>query len=399
MSTTSAQRKAPRHEHSPRSAGSVYLVTLITVAAIASMVLVGVKLRSSDNSQSTLVTEMSKNTNSTHSATEYLLESIANNNLWGVKAQSGVAFDDFTLNGIDYSATVIDAETSARPTDSTTKYRLTLTGATDYAFSKSQLDINFTSVDYIELIESYEGRYYWPLNESKGDSSAIDHIFSLDGTYQDSSVPGTDYNDEGAQVPVFDYNKDHIEIPWSTSFAEASGSFSMWIKSTEELSFTSYGILGNRYTSSGNPNLSLTIFNGAMYAFICDDGTNSYSEYAISASRIFSINDWHHLTLTWGPAGLTLYLDGTQVAQNTDNTSGFGTGRNRDGGKQPITIGASYVKVLGSTTQIGFKGSIAHVVYYWAKQLTADEVARIASVKPDLDEFSIIEDSWTMVYE
>lgn len=382
-----------------QSCGSVYLVTLITVAAIASMVLVGVKIRSSNNTQSTLVSDISKTTNSTHDAAEFVLESISTNNLWGIKAQSGVAFDPFTLNGIDYAASVVDAETAALPTNQTTKYRLTLSGTTENTSSKAQFDINFASVDYIALLESYQGRFYWPLNESSGDTAAEELIFNRDGTYKDPSVAGADYNDEGGQVPVFTDSNDHVEIPWATQFAEANGSFSMWIKSTEELNFTTYGIIGNRYTATGSPNLTLSIFNGALYAFISDDGTNSYSDYAISASKLFSINEWHHLTLTWGAEGLTVYLDGVQAAQNTGNTSGFGTGSKRNGGQQPITIGATNVKVLGTVTEIGYKGSIAHVAYYWGKQLSADEVAEIAAVKPDLDGISIIDNTWTIVYE
>lgn len=383
----------------PRHHGSVYLVTLITVAAISSMVLVGVRLRSAANAKSNYIEQMSEGNNGLLDATEYALQHIDRDADWVATAQTGTIFPQSKISNSIYTGTVTDADTSALPTDSTSTYRLKLRATNDTSTSTATLDVLYAAVDYPSVISPLGALGYWPLNEAKGDATAVDKLTIGNGTYLDPSIAGASTNDEGGVVPTFNYSNDQIQVPFTREFSEWQGTYSLWIKSTEATAFKSYGIIGSRHTDTGQPNLMFTIFSGGLHAYVGDSATYSSIKVASSASGIVKLNTWHHVALTFGPAGLTIYLDGVQVAKNTGNTSGIGSEAPRWGGQQPFNIGASYISFLGSVSEVGFKGSIGHVVYHWDKQLTADEVADLAAVKPDLSAFEIVEDTWVRVFE
>lgn len=395
--TTTRQQNINQPNH--QSLGSVYLVTLITVAAIVSMVLVGVKLRSTSNTQSTFVEDIVENSNTMIDATEYALASVASNATWATKAQSGTAFDDFTLNGTSYSSTVVDAGTLALPTDRTIDYRIKLRSTTANTITKSQFDLNYSKIDYNDFVQGYGAWYYWPLNEATGDATAVESIHTLDGTYLDPSVAGGTTNDEGGVVPEFVNSSDQIQVPYNSKHSEWAGTYSLWMKTTEQKAFTVYGIIGSRYKDTGSPNLALTTISGSLHAFVSDDGTYSAMSFASSSFGLVQLDTWHHVAMTFGPTGVTIYLDGVLVASKVTNTSGISSANSNKGGQQPFNIGASYISTFGAVNEVGFMGSIAHVVHFWGNQLTALEVAELAAVKPDLNVCEIIEDSWTIVYE
>ena len=218
-------RKATTNKHS--RSGSVYLVTLITVAAIASMVMIGVTLRSSTSSKSTLIEEMSKTNIDIMNATELTLQTVASDAAWKATAQTGVALPKQTINGVTYGTTVKDADTDATPTNSTTNYTLTMSATQNSIEHVSQLTFEYASVDYPALVDAYKGLFYWPLSEDPKSTTAVDAIDACDGTYQDPNAAGATTNEHGAQVPLFTGSNDHIDIPWADKFKEDKGAFSI----------------------------------------------------------------------------------------------------------------------------------------------------------------------------
>jgi len=372
---------------------------LITVAAIVTMVGVGVHLRASSNTKTTYVERMAERNSEILDATEYALQHISDDKSWVDTAQTGVAFPSIKHGSTIFSGTVTDANTDTTPTSSTTNFILKLTAESGSFSTSAQLEIANTvdNATYSETLTGMGATFYWPLNESKGTAVVSDQIWNSSGTYLDPSVVAAATNDEGGVVPLFDDNDDQAQISYTPMFAETKGSFSLWVKNSDLLA---YGLLGMRYTASGAPNLMLGTINGGLYAFVSDDGTFSYSDMANSSSGILEAEMWHHVVLTFGPSGLTVYMDGQRVARNTGNVSGLETGQKRNGGSQPLNIGAAYIYSFLSVVKVGFTGSIAHVVYFGAKQLTADEVSKLASVKPDLPaDISVVEDSWVRVYD
>lgn len=381
--------------------GSIYVTTLITVAAISTTILVGVKIRSASNTRSSLTQQMTESSQGILDATEYALQTIATDPAWAATAQTGVIFPKIEIDGTIYTGTVTDAETANElPTADTSQYRLRINTENGSATTTSTIDFLCQKVDYKSMLDPLKTSFYWKLTEQPGGSTAVDEYGDNDAEYLDPRVVGASTNDEGASVPVFNDDNDHIEAPYDPDFAKKKGSFTFWMKSTESRSLVTYGLLGMLYESGGPPNFHIVLFNRLLSAYVGDSDSFSLTQIAIaSGGNEITLDTWHHVAVTYGSDGLTVYLDGSQVAQNTSNTSGIDSGKKKDGGEQPLKIGAADISVFFSYQEVGFKGSIAHVTHHKNCQLSADQVAELAAVRPDQSRAAIIEDSWAQVFE
>jgi Concanavalin A-like lectin/glucanases superfamily len=385
------------HKRQSIRSGSVYVTTLVTVVAVSTTILIGFKLRTLSNDKSSLIENMTESNQSIDNATEYALQVIANDADWNTTAQTGVVIPKMTIDGVVYSGTVKDADTDGRPSESTSNYQITVNSTKDYITNSIQLNLSSSDVNYPKFVDTYFGWNYWPLDESTKSTTASDGIDWLDGTYNDPMIVGTATNDQGARVPLFAANKDHVDVPYSSSFSSKDGSITLWMKSDGATRFQYYGLLGMLYKSSGAPSLSLVIVDNAIGAYVANSNTFDLSQMAAS-SPVITTGQWHHVAVTWGAKGLFIYVDGAEVAANYANTSCIGSARWNRGGEQPLHIGGGYETGFSSQPYVGFEGSIAHVVYYKNSQLTADEVATIAAVHPDESGLTLIADSWATVY-
>ncbi len=391
-------KSASSHSRCHTRLGSVYLVTLITVAAIASMVMLGVTLRSATSSKSALVVEMSKTNTDILNATELTLQSVYSDPSWMKTAQSGVALPKQTINGVVYGSTVKDADTDTTPTDTTINYQLTMSATKDSIEHVAQVTLKYGSVDYTSYLTSLTAMFYWPLNEDPGASRATENIQSQRGTYFSPSAAGFGSNDEGAQVPVFKNSNSIVGVDWNNDYAQNNGSIAMWIKYTgPEKSSTPSPFVGLNYKYGGHPTLNLAVFENGIHALVNNEGTWDNWYAVTSSSGTIKPDTWHHITLTWGASGLALYIDGVQSAYSSRNKYGVATAGILYGGYQPLYIGGGYNLFDSGTPYVGFTGSVAHVAYFDA-YLTSDQVAELAAMKPDGTALSLKEDSWVLLY-
>ncbi|MDF1808461.1 MAG: LamG domain-containing protein [Phycisphaerales bacterium] len=386
--------------------GSIYLVTLITVAAITSMILIGVSLRSASSDQSAIIEVMTESNTDLLNAAEYAIEKISNDSAWATNAQKGVVFNPFALGQSTIGATVVDDDTDALPTDRTTNYRITVTSDNSISHSSSKFVFNCVSdlkVDYPALLGKHSAGFYWPMNEATGTATAIDMIGNIDGTYLEPKVVGTGTNNEGGVVPVFANSNDSLEVPYSPLLIESEGAVSLWMNSSNTDKFGINIIMGMLYSSDSNPTINLSSFGTTLTAYISEDGSLDLLKTAQTSSDAFSPNTWHHIMMTWGSSGLQLYVDGVLKASNDSNTDGLATARKNQGDRCPLYIGSGY-NLYGSTSPTpagGFDGAIAHVSHFYA-QPTASQVAEIAAVRPDSaggGTTTIVNNSWVQVYE
>ncbi len=380
--------------------GSVYLVTLITVAAIASMVMIGVTLRSATNSKSNLIDEMSQSNTDILNATQLTLQTVYADPTWNKTAQSGVALPKQTINGVTYDTKVKDADTNSKPTDTTTNYRLILSAKQDSVKHTAHLTINHEGMDYAAYVESLSAEFYWPLTEPEKASKAVDYIRDHNGNYLDANA-GAGTNDQGAPVPVFNNSSDQVSVSWNSVFQQGRGSLSCWIKFTGPTrDYRFHPFIGMNYESGGHPTLNIAIFNGAVWAYTCEDGTYSVGDIAFTGFDAVTPDNWHHITIVWGDStdGLMVFVDGSLEGQNKSNTDGVDTEIAVFGGEQPLFLGSGYDFGDGGTPRKGFLGSVAHVVYF-DNNLTPTEVEDLAATIPDELFFSIVEGSWATVYQ
>tara|TARA_R110002111_G_scaffold103594_2_gene160504 strand:- start:798 stop:1967 length:1170 start_codon:yes stop_codon:yes gene_type:complete len=379
--------------------GGIYVVTLITVATIASMVLIGVNLRSSTNKQSALIEQMVEGSNGVLNAAELTIERVISDSAWKETAKTGVVFTDLAIADSIYTSTVVDADTRAKPDDSTTTYRVTVAANHDTAQSKAQFDIVNSTVDYLAYLKSLSALHYWQLNEEEKSSTAIDQMSDVpcNGSYLDINVPGVGTNTEGGVVPVFAGSSDHIEVDSCSNFRSlAEGTISLWMNLSGRSSLAYYGVFGKLAEVNGPAAISLCINATSLIAYIDDTERFGVSNFAQSGKGAITVGQWHHVAVSWGRNGLTVYVDGSVVAVNSSNTKELFSYGGRWG--DTLKIGSGYVVSLLGNTQVGFEGSIAHYSVF-GSQLSDSQIVEIAGVVPDLNEQKIIEDSWVQVFD
>ena len=386
----------PKPMHS--RTGSIYALTLLTVAAVGSLVLIGAALRSSTSNRSTIVERMSANASGVMDASELVLAKILNDPNWATNAQKGAVFSPFTLGNRTYSSTILDTDTDAAPTDSTTTYTITTTSKSGIAHESAAFEINRIKFDYVSYLESLGLDAYWPLNEPPKSSPAAEPEDGRTGTYLDPSKAGAGTNDEGGIVPVFSGTNDHVRTPYDGAYQDdIEGTVSLWVKLTGTSNVVTYGLFGQRFQNNAMPAIALTLTAGSLTAYLCDSGAFSFSKFALTSPSKITPNQWHHVAVSWGPAGLKVYVDGTLEASNGTNTDYWDT---CDGppGEQPLLIGASYIPAPFNQPQVGFEGSIARFAIL-TNQLDATTIADLAAIKPDQARVELIPNTWARVYE
>ena len=384
--------------HTQSRSGSIYLITLITVAAVVSMVLIGVSLRTANNIQSALIEEMAEGSMGVIDAGEIAIEDINTDPIWRVTAQSGTVFAPVTPNngGNTMESTVVDASTSLLPTYDTTSYRLTLKSSKGTTADTSQIDLLATQYDYLTFLQTLPLKHYWPLNEHSNPTTANDVEGKYDGTYQVPAAAGGSYNDEGGPVPLFASANDHVQVPYGSDLTNSNGSISFWMKLTNTDQWASSGVLGMLYKTGGYPTINLSIWKFELSAYISKDGSFKIGNFVTTTGQAIVPNTWQHVVVTWGGKGLCLYLDGVEVANKKSLTESPGTEKADKGGEQPMHLGGGYSML--TKAEDGFDGSIAHIAMF-DKELKASEVAALAAIKPSLRTYSIVPDTWQRLYD
>ncbi len=379
--------------------GSIYVLTLLTVGAVGSMVVIGVSLRTSTSAESTITEQINRNNDGVATAAELALAQIKSDADWSTNAQKGVVFSDFTLGNRTYSSTVVDTDTLATPTADTTNYRVTVTSQHGIASESARFDIEGNKIDYQTYLESLGVDAYWPMDEASKKNKADEEIDDRDGDYPGENIAGMGTNDEGGVVPVFANASDHLETPYDDAYVDDSeGTISFWIRRTGTNVYASYGVFGQIFEPSGRPSFSMICLNGALFVYLDDSGGYDYDHMTYTDVNVTSLNTWHHIAVTWKTTdGVDIFVDGSRVVSNSSATDHWDTLDGSDG-EQPFLIGAGYVLGYFSSPLAGFEGSIARFAILTNK-LNDAQIAELAATKPDGLEMSIADGSWVPVFE
>ncbi|WP_298843888.1 LamG-like jellyroll fold domain-containing protein [uncultured Roseobacter sp.] len=199
------------------------------------------------------------------------------------------------------------------------------------------------------------------------DSSGNGH----DGIYQGNAVSGgSGWNGTGSAL-VLDGSGDYVEIPDSGDFDLAEGSISIRFNADNLDSRGTLFSRDSRYFDDG----------GHLDAEIGTDGSvrvrlqsDSDSYYVTSGAGVVSPGEWHHVAVTFGPDGLHLYVDGTEV--DSDSYTGGLTGND-----EPWTLGASQITSGDGTAdnlQDYFTGQLDDFVVY-GEQIDASGIASLGT--------------------
>jgi len=380
--------------------GSIYLVTLVTVAAIVSMIFIGLSLRTANNSKSALIELTVESGMGVFDATEVAFEHITTDPIVRVNAQAGTIFGPLEVNkgGNILTSTVVDSATGLKPTYDTLTYRVNVNSSNDIANANAQIDVLATPYDYLTYLGKLNIKHYWPLSEHSKPTQAFDVEGSYHGKYWDPAVAGASYNEEGGPVPVFADANDFVTIPYDGDFKQSEGAISLLVRLTGTDKFgQSYAILGTIFQTD-EPALNVALHRNAVYTYLNDTGVYNSRYLLNTAMDTITVGQWHHIVVSWGLAGLSIYIDGRLMANDSSNTAELSTAKNALGGEQPWLFGGGYNMFRSPPPKDGFLGSVAHVALF-DKQPIDSQVASLAAVKPDLRTYSLVADSWVRVFE
>ncbi|MEO0386134.1 MAG: LamG-like jellyroll fold domain-containing protein [Pseudomonadota bacterium] len=190
-----------------------------------------------------------------------------------------------------------------------------------------------------------------------------------DGMFQNGATTGgTGWNGSGTAA-VLDGDDDYIEIADSTDFDLAQGAISVRFNA-DDLSGTQTLVSRDSTSFDDGGHVMINVKSDGRIMVRLQSDSKSYT---LSSDRgAVADNAWHHVTLTFGPDGAVLYVDGAEVDTNS-YTGGIA------GNDEPWTLGANQWKsgnAVANNLQQHFEGQIDEFALF-DQQLTAAEVAAI----------------------
>ena len=210
---------------------------------------------------------------------------------------------------------------------------------------------------------------YWKLDESSGnasDSVGSKTLTNTSATYSSGVI------NKGAV-----FNGSAYLTNTSTFFADASGSISIWFKTS--ISGTPGTCIFSQSITTANTRFVIfpsTASNGDVYFDITVSGIQQLTFYTTGLS--LADGNWHHLVITMDSGGNKIYKDGVQVVSGT--TYQVGTSATQKWFSaftaNHLDIGATNYNNAGYISK--FNGSVDEVGV-WNRSLTADEVSKLYS--------------------
>ena len=195
------------------------------------------------------------------------------------------------------------------------------------------------------------GNYYAPT--PAGAASLLLHMDGTVGstTFTDATGDHTvtpngnakiDGNKFGSSVMSFDGTGDYLTIPDSGEFSFGSGDFTIdcWIRGDGGTFRT---IIGK--DAANNKEFFLQVSGTGLTMYLSSNGSSWTN--TLAAASVITASTWHHVAVVRSGSDLTLYVDGTSVATETDSTDIFN-------GTAALNIGAH-------STQEPWKGNIDEV--------------------------------------
>ena len=219
--------------------------------------------------------------------------------------------------------------------------------------------------DYSDMITALSPVGYWRLGENSG-STANDEMNVSNGTYKNEPDQGNSGAISGNYAPIFDGSDDWVSIPHKAAYLLDEGAISFWFRvvyaepDEDEQDMSRKGIFtkdSTNYDTGGH--ISVMMIDTHIEARM-QSTSNSYT----LVSSNFTITDWNHALILFGPDGMEMYLNGN--LEDWDSYSGgLGSTSGGTGNFEPIVIGANSWTSgnLSETPLIGyFEGQVDEVV-------------------------------------
>ena len=283
-----------------------------------------------------------------------------------LKLKDGVSIDHESESSINVNVTTTDSGGLSHSQAFTISVN-------DINESPTDLSLSGSGDTYEYIVEHSNPVAFWRLGEAAGDATVNDEMGNHNGTYlqgansTNDTSPFTGLNNTAAN---FDGQNDYVEIPNSSDFDLSEGTLHAWFK-VDAFDGTDHTILSmdSSGTDTGSMYLAVDSNRQDLEFYIEDSagpstGYGNNSHVINSASGSITAGVWHQVSVTFGPDGISMYLDGNLVASDS-YTGGIG---NTD--DEPITIGASQRnaategQAVSSELDRFFDGQIAEVAIF-----------------------------------
>lgn len=162
---------------------------------------------------------------------------------------------------------------------------------------------------------------------------ASDAVAGNNGSDNGGVTPGVTGHGDGGTAMRFDGSDDYLAIAHDDSYLLDSGAVSLWFKADDTNGHQAiFSKDSMNYDTGGH--LHIYLDGSRLKARI----QSTSASYEVQSSTL-SAGNWYHALVSWGSAGLKLYVDGAQ--QDSDSyTGGLGTTSGGSGNHEPIAIGA-----------------------------------------------------------
>ena len=233
------------------------------------------------------------------------------------------------------------------------------------------------SAGFIDTVDGLGAIHHWRLGEGMGAQTAVDRLGNLHGTYHDVTLgmPGAVTGDPDTSARFY---PSYVELPHGPSLLLDQGTIMFWFQdqnsihdtglfSKDSSGFDTGGHLTVRTTSSGRVEARLQ---------------STDDSYWLRSDPFIQLDIWHDVAVTFGGAGMILYIDGVEVDTN-DYTGGLGESSGGSGNSEPIVLGAnSWGSDDGRATPLrGFFSGMMDEVLIFDDQLNGASIAALHTAK------------------
>lgn len=242
------------------------------------------------------------------------------------RGASNTPVGEVTASSTFWSRPVLTFHDSTAPAGASLAYRVQVSDGFSSA-DKSVLSNSVTAgqvpASYAEAVLADDPAFYWRFEETGG--SLVDDSGPQG---DDGTLTGGNQDVAGAEGSGVALSGDQHAFESATRSNPLPYSMELWFRSTSGSGGKLMGF-GNATTgTSSQYDRHVYMTNSGRLVF----GAYTGSAQTVSSTASYNDGSWHHVVATHGSGGMTLYVDGVQVAQNGVGSAESYTGRFRVGG-------------------------------------------------------------------
>ncbi len=243
-----------------------------------------------------------------------------------LRSDSATPVDQLTTQSVWWnSASVVLNDTTVTPGTNYT-YTVRAVDADGNAVLSQPVSVTATAdtgSDYANLVLNDRAELYYPLGTIKTNwAGGPSPVF---GSGVSNTTPGAVQGSTGASASSFSGTTSGRVSSATSGKGDDDYAAEAWFKTSTTRGGKIFGYGNSQTNSSGTNDRNVYMLNNGRITF----GVYPGSTKTITTTSSYNDNKWHHVVSTLGPSGMTLYIDGKVVAQDTsvvaaqDNYNGY----------------------------------------------------------------------------